>query len=93
MALAVYFHIKNRDRVMANGTIIPVDQDDRLVEVFDEKMHPLSVSRLFVKLQRADDLIVDSNSRLTIKIVGYATQCAFCNQKVFWKSRLVTVRM
>lgn len=42
VALAVYFHIKNRDRVMANGTIIPVDQDDRLVEVFDEKMHPLS---------------------------------------------------
>jgi hypothetical protein len=44
VALAVYFHIKNRDRVMANGTLCPVEQDDRLVEVFDEKLHPLSVS-------------------------------------------------
>jgi hypothetical protein len=44
VALAVYFHIKNRDRAMANGTLCPVEQDDRLFEVFDEKLHPLSVS-------------------------------------------------
>jgi len=44
VALAVYFHIKNRNRGI-NGSIYPPDeQDDRLVEIFDEKLHPLSVS-------------------------------------------------
>jgi len=46
VALAVYFHIKNRNRGI-NGSIYPPDeQDDRLVEIFDEKLHPLSVSSL-----------------------------------------------
>lgn len=46
VALAVYFHIKNRNRGI-NGSVYPPDeQDDRLVEIFDEKLHPLSVSEL-----------------------------------------------
>ena len=43
VALAVYFHIKNRNRGI-NGSVYPPDEhDDRLVEIFDEKLHPLSV--------------------------------------------------
>jgi len=56
VALAVYFHIRNRNRAGhlaglgpgVNGTSVypgPADdQDDRLQEIFDEKLHPLSVS-------------------------------------------------
>ena len=46
VALAVYFHIRNRNRGI-NGSVYPPDEhDDRLVEIFDEKLHPLSVSHL-----------------------------------------------
>jgi len=44
VALAVYFHIKNRNRGI-NGSVYATDElDDRLVDIFDEKLHPLSVS-------------------------------------------------
>jgi hypothetical protein len=42
VALAVYFHIKNRSRV-GGVTMFQVEEpDDRLMEIFDEKLHPLS---------------------------------------------------
>jgi hypothetical protein len=42
VALAIYFHIRNRRRI-APGTYA-LDLDDRLIDIFDEKLHPLSVS-------------------------------------------------
>jgi len=46
VALAVYFHIKNRNRGINGSIYPPEEQEDRLVEIFDEKLHPLSVSPL-----------------------------------------------
>ena len=37
VALAVYFHIKNREHRTA------VELEGRLLDIFDEKLHPLSV--------------------------------------------------
>ena len=41
VTLAVYFHIKNRDSKF----------NVRTLEIFDEKLHPLSVSHQFFNLQ------------------------------------------
>ena len=49
VALAVYFHIRNRDRTAGRNNHI----DRHILDIFDEKLHPLSVGILYV------DVLID----------------------------------
>ena len=40
VALAIYFHIRNRDHHQIQQQ---TDEEERMLEIFDEKLHPLSV--------------------------------------------------
>lgn len=40
VALAIYFHIRNRERAAGRNSHI----DRHILDIFDEKLHPLSVS-------------------------------------------------
>ena len=50
VALAIYFHIRNREHKENNSNSgVHVDQIN-ILDIFDEKLHPLSVRNLFVSL-------------------------------------------
>ena len=51
VALAIYFHIRNREHRHAEKDGIHLDQIN-ILDIFDEKLHPLSVSTAVTTLHR-----------------------------------------